>query len=98
MAGGADQRAVALDALATTYGLVQLGGRWTFDAGSRELLKRNLDDLRELLTQMKCGEQGGTHDMDEVWHIMTRVTVEAMAMYLSGELDKMVLDDEKEES
>lgn len=91
---GIGAKRAALDASAATYQMLQLDGRWRFTRGSLDDLERELDGLRELLTQMKCAERGGKHDFDEFWFMVSRIAVSCMAAYLSGKLDTMEVDDD----
>lgn len=84
-----DQKRAALDASSTMYSCCQAGGNWAFHEATRDSMMRDLDSMREMLTQMKCGEQGGKHDFDEWWFCVSRVAVGAMQAYLSGCLQQM---------
>lgn len=91
-----NQWRVAIDAYQTMVGFLHLTPMGTtFTEADRQSVKRDLRRLAECVGQMDSGQRDRGVSFDEIPHIMSRISVAAMHMELSGALDRLEVDDGK---
>ena len=89
-----NQWRVAIDAYQTMVGFLHLTPNgMQFREHDRQVLKDNVERLCQCVGQMDAGQHGKGIDFDEVPHIMSRISVIATLMVLSGRIDTMEVDD-----
>lgn len=90
-----DRKRVKADALSAMWSFLQIGGQ----NANIPSLKENCALLQRAMTQKTAGQRKdkpGDVSYDEIDAITNGIVIEAMALYLSGELDKLCEIDAKE--
>ena len=85
---------VAIDAFQTMVGFLNLtpdGMRFT--EATRESMRRDVERLCQCGGQMDSGQRGKGVSFDELPHLMSRISVAATVMALSGKLDEVKVDE-----
>lgn len=84
-----DKKKVKRDALDTMWSFLQMGGQ----KSNIPALKEYCEQLQKMITQKTAGQrQDHKNDISfyELDTITNAIVIEAMALYLSGDLDKLV--------
>ena len=83
-----DAKKVKRDSFDTMWAFLQMGGQ----KSNVPSLKEHCEVLRKLMTQKTAGQRPNKPSdisFDDVYTVMNFIVIEAMCLYLSGDLDQL---------
>ena len=89
-----DSEKVKYDALDSMFAFLMMGNQ----EASPDILKEYCEKLLHMMTQKTAGQRKGRHEdipFEQLDMITNAIVIEAMALYVSGTLDRLIAEEER---